>query len=129
MRFRVTSESESDTFAYATSPLNFGGIDKEDLFFWMIPMALTHNATGESLLAFGVGVFCLWLYKRLTYGLPQGHLLLRINLLAGDWERSELAQRVPPLIAVLVWLNRKMSKLWIDKGLLPSPTYCDRYEP
>ncbi|KIL03218.1 hypothetical protein EGJ28_16695 [Stutzerimonas xanthomarina] len=127
MRFRVTSES--DTFVYATSPLNFGGLDKEDLFFWMVPMAITHNVTGESLLAFCVGGFCLWLYKRLTYGLPQGHLVLRINLLAGNWERSELAQRVPPLKRLLYWLNKRMAYMWLEKGLLPSPTYCNRYEP
>lgn len=56
MHFRVTSEDERDTFAYATS-LNFGGLDKEDLFFWMVPMAITHNVTGDSLLSFGVGCF------------------------------------------------------------------------
>ncbi len=129
MHFRVTSEDERDTYAYATSPLNFGGLDKEDLFFWMVPMAITHNVTGDSLLSFGVGCFCLWFYKRLTWGLPQGHLLLRLNLLAGSWEQSELANQVPPLKVLFRWLNRKVSNAWIDIGLLPAPTYCNRYEP
>lgn len=127
MNLRTTAES--DTFAYATSPLSFGGLDQEDLFFWMIPMALARQFDVDEFYSFAIGCFCLWLYKRMTVGYPRGHLVLRATVIIGDWENGELAQSFPPLKKLWYRTNKFMNSLWLDKGLLPSPTYCNRYEP
>lgn len=127
MRLRTTAES--DTYAYATSPLNFGGLDQEDLFFWMIPMALGRNLGLDEFYSFAVGCFCLWLYKKMTMNMPQGHLVLRATVLMGEWENSDVAKRIPAIRKVCYTLNKFLTNLWLDKGLIPSPSYCNRYEP
>ena len=127
MRLNVTSES--DTFVMATSPISFGGVSKEDLLFWMIPMGVTKQITEDSILAFAVGLFCLWLYKKATADKPQGHLILSISLKMGQWENSEFANNTPPIKATLRALNKLLASIWLDVGLLPSPTFCNRYEP
>ncbi|MGF6282223.1 hypothetical protein ABH908_000292 [Pseudomonas frederiksbergensis] len=127
MRLRTTAES--DTMAYATSPINFGGLEKEDLLIWMIPMAVSNNLVDDSLYCFVIGCTTLWFYKKITGRKPKGHLLLHTSLLIGDWLKSDLAMRLPALRKLLYRLNRMMSNLWIERGLLPSPTYCNRYEP
>lgn len=127
MRLNVTSES--DTYAMATSPLSFGGISKEDLLFWMIPMGITKQITEGSILAFGVGLFCLWLYKKATADKPQGHLILSISLKMGEWEQSDFVTRTPPLKVTLRKLNKLLASIWLDVGLIPSPTFCNKYEP
>lgn len=127
MRLRTTAES--DTMAYATSPINFGGLEKEDLLIWLIPMAVSNNIVDDSFLCFAIGCSALWFYKKLTGKQPNGHLLLRASLAVGEALKSDLAVRLPALRIVLYRLNRMMSNLWIERGLLPSPTYCNRYEP
>ncbi|SED27405.1 hypothetical protein SAMN05216178_6567 [Pseudomonas saponiphila] len=127
MRLNVTSES--DTYAMATSPLSFGGISKEDLLFWMIPMGITKQITEGSILAFGVGLFCLWLYKKATADKPQGHLILSISLKMGEWEQSDFVTRTPPLKVTLRKLNKLLASIWLEVGLIPSPTFCNKYEP
>ncbi|MGE8063968.1 hypothetical protein [Pseudomonas sp. NPDC089569] len=127
MRLRTTTES--DTMAYATSPINFGGLELEDLLIWLIPMAVSNNIVDDSFYAFAIGCAALWFYKKITGKQPRGHLTLRASLLAGEALKSDFVARVPVLRIVLYRLNRMMSKLWIEKGLLPSPTYCNRYEP
>ena len=54
MKLRVTTES--DTHAYATSPLNFGGFSKEDMLILILPMAAMHHITGEPLHEVGLGI-------------------------------------------------------------------------
>lgn len=128
MRLRTTAES--DTYAYATSPLNFGGVEKEDLFFWMVPMAFTDQfITDDPFKAFLVGCFCLWLYKKLTEGTPPGHMGLRLSIGMGRLENSELAVQYPVVRKIARGLNKFLTTLWLEVGLLPAPTYCNRYEP
>ncbi|MDF9778806.1 hypothetical protein [Pseudomonas baetica] len=127
MRLRTTAES--DTMAYATSPINFGGLEKEDLLIWLIPMAASNNLVDDSFLCFAIGCTTLWFYKKLTGKQPNGHLLLRASLFVGEALKSDFVVRLPALRIVLYRLNKMMSKLWIERGLLPSPTYCNLYEP
>ncbi len=127
MHLRTTAES--DTYAYATSPLNFGGVEKEDLLFWMIPMAIANNIMDDPFYAFAVGCFCLWLYKRLTANTPPGHMVLRLSIVMGQLESGDLATMYPAVRKVARALNRFLTNLWLEVGLLPSPTYCNRYEP
>lgn len=127
MHLRTTTES--DTYAYATSPLNFGGVEKEDLLFWMIPMAIANNIMDDPFYAFAVGCFCLWLYKRLTANTPPGHMVLRLSIVMGQLESGDLATMYPAVRKVARALNRFLTNLGLEVGLLPSPTYCNRYEP
>lgn len=127
MRLRTTEEF--DTLAYATSPINFGGLEKEDLLIWLVPMAITNNISDDGLLSFAVGCTVLWFYKKMTGDQPSGHLGLRVSLLVGEWQKSDIAARHPVLKKVLTGLNKILTSLWIDKGLIPSPNYCNRYEP
>lgn len=127
MRLRTTEER--DTLVYATSPINFGGLEREDLLTWMFPMVACNNLTDDPLMSFAIGCFCLWFYKKVTGNQPSGHLVLRGSLAVGRWQVSELAVKVPAVRTTLASLNKLMSRVWIDKGLLPSPTYCNRYEP
>lgn len=127
MHLRVTGES--DTFVYATSPISFGGLNQEDLLFWMAPMALVNNITGESMYAFLAGCFCLWFYKRLTRKKHAGFLLLKASVSIGKLQKSDLAMRFPALKTLARTLNNVSAKVWMDKGLLPSHTYCNVYEP
>lgn len=46
MNLRVTEER--DTFVYATSPINFGGISKEDMLIWMVSMAPSDSGTHDA---------------------------------------------------------------------------------
>lgn len=127
MRLRTTTDS--DTYAYATSPLNFGGVEKEDLLFWMIPMAITNQIMDDPLYSFAMGCFCLWLYKRLTANTPAGHMVLRLSVWMGHLENGEFAEQYPVVQKAARGLNKFLTKLWLEVGLLPSPTYCNRYEP
>jgi hypothetical protein len=127
MRLRTTEEF--DTLAYATSPINFGGLEKEDLLIWLVPMAVTNNISDDGLLSFAVGCTVLWFYKKITANQPNGHLTLRASLKVGMWHKSDVAERLPVLKKLLTGLNKMLTSLWIEKGLLPSPTYCNRYEP
>lgn len=127
MRLRTTTDS--DTFVYATSPLNFGGVEKEDLLTWMVPMAIANQFMDDPFYAFAVGCFCLWLYKRLTAGTPPGHMVLRLSVGMGRFEHSDFANQFPAAKKVIRFLNKFLNNLWLEVGLLPSPTYCNRYEP
>jgi hypothetical protein len=127
MRLRTTEER--DTLVYATSPINFGGVEREDLVMWVIPLVIANKVTDDPLISFAIGCACLWFYKKATRNQPSGHLVLHASLLIGRWEQSELAAKVPAIKKPLTKLNKMLSKLWIDAGLLPSPTYCNRYEP
>ncbi len=127
MHLRATEEH--DTFVYATSPVKFGGLAKEDLVFWMVPMAITQNLLGGALLPFSVGCFCLWLYKRLTANKPEGFLILKISVVLGELENSKFASDYPAVRTVARGLNRVGAKVWIEKGLIPSHSYCNVYEP
>lgn len=127
MRLRVTEEH--DTFVYATSPVSFAGLAKEDLLFWMVPMALTQNIAGGALLPFSVGCFSLWLYKRLTAHQPEGYLILKLSVVMGELENSEFASNYPAVKTLAGALNRLSASVWLDKGLIPSHSYCNTYEP
>lgn len=127
MRLRVTEEHE--TYVYATSPVKFGGLAKEDLLFWMVPMAITQNIFGGALLPFSVGCFCLWLYKRLTAHKPEGYLILKVSVVMGNLENSAFASEYPAVKTMAGGLNRLGAKVWFDKGLIPSHSYCNIYEP
>lgn len=127
MHLRVTDER--DTFVYATSPISFGGLNKEDLVFWMVPMAATNNITQDSLLSFAVGCIVLWLYKKLTANQPEGHLILRGTVAIGLLEKSELAAQYPAIKTAARAINRLAAKVWLEKGLLPSHGFCNIYEP
>lgn len=127
MRLNVTSES--DTYVYATSPINFGGVSKEDLLFWMVPMAAVKQLSDDSLLGFAVGCFTLWLYKKATSDKPEGYLVLAISVWVGNGEQSDLAKRIPFIGRVLRNLNRLLATIWLEVGSLPSPQFCNRYEP
>ncbi len=120
---------ESDTYVYATSPINFAGLAKEDLLFWMFPMAITRELTEDSVLSFLVGVFCLWFYKKLTAKKPPGHLILASSVLIAQWEKKDLVRSIPPLWTLLKKLNLLVSYVWRSVGLMPAPDYCNRYEP
>lgn len=120
---------ESDTYVYATSPINFAGLAKEDLLFWMVPMAVTKQLTEDSVLAFAVGVFCLWLYKKFTAKKPPSHLILASSVKIAEWEKKELVRSIPPLWMLLKKLNLIVSLVWRSVGLMPAPEYCNRYEP
>ncbi len=52
MRLRVTTEAP--TYAFATSPVNFGGLTQEDLLFFIVPLVIVSKTTGENLWAFAV---------------------------------------------------------------------------
>jgi hypothetical protein len=128
MRLNVTSES--DTFVYATSPISFGGLAKEDLLFWMIPMAFTKDViVDDPLIAFCVGLFCLWFYKKVTAGQPEGYLILSASVKAAQWPKSVIAQRLPPVKIVFSTLNKLITTVWLAAGSIPSPQHCNRYEP
>jgi hypothetical protein len=92
-------------------------------------MGITKQITEGSILAFGVGLFCLWLYKKATADKPQGHLILSISLKMGEWEQSDFVTRTPPLKVTLRKLNKLLASIWLEVGLIPSPTFCNKYEP
>ena len=126
MKLRVTTES--DTHAYATSPLNFGGFSKEDMLILILPMAAMHHITGEPLHEVGLGIGVLWVYKKLTMDQPEGHLAILISTAMGKLEHSEKIKKIKVLYSLVKFLNRQLSQVWISKGLLPSPTLCNVYE-
>ena len=127
MRLRITEERS--TFVYATSPISFGGVSKEDMFIWMVSMALTSNITGDSLVAFFTGCGALYVYKKATNGQPAGFLVHWASVSLGNWENAEWLQKVPPLLGLVRGMNRIAAKVWIESGLLPSHTHCNVYEP
>lgn len=127
MQLRTTEDY--DTHPYATSPLNFGGVEKEDLFWWLIPMTIGHHVFDDPIYSFMLGTVCLWFYKQLTRNTPPGHMVLRASIWMGEWHNSKLADEYPPLKSVLRFLNRMMTGVWLELGLPPSPTYCKLYEP
>lgn len=125
----VRTTRERDTHPYATSPLNFGGVEKEDLFWWLVPMVFGHHAFEDPIYSFVLGTVVLWFYKQLTKNTPPGHMVLRASVWMGEWENSALAEQVPVLKRVFRKVNRIMTNVWLELGLPPSPTYCNRYEP
>lgn len=127
MHLRITEER--DTFVYATSPINFGGVSKEDMLIWMISMAVTSNITGDSLFSFFVGCAALYAYKKATAKKPPGFLVYQMSVTFGVWEHSEWAKKIPPLLKILRSVNKVASKVWIENGLIPSYTHCNVYEP
>lgn len=126
MRLRVTEESE--TYVYATSTLNFGGLAKEDLVLLMFPMALGSTASLSPLLSFGAGIFSLWLYKKVTSGKPEGFLVLYCSASLGGLCNVPLIKQTPFLLKLSTGLVKAVDQLWITSGLLPSPSYCNLYE-
>lgn len=126
MRLRVTTES--DTYAYATSPIKFMGLNQEDLLLFMIPMAAASTAGFVPLASVGVGGFSLWLYKKLTADQPDGFLVLYVASNVGLLLHKPFVYKNPVLNSALRGLIRFMNAIWIDSGLLPSPTYCNLYE-
>jgi hypothetical protein len=127
MHLRVTEER--DTFVYATSPINFGGISKEDILIWMVTMALTSNITGDSLFAFFTGCTALYAYKKATAHQPPGFLVYQASITFGEWENAAWAKKIPPLHRLFRFVNKVGSKVWIENGLIPSYTHCNVYEP
>lgn len=126
MDLRVTTES--DTFAYATSPLNFAGLEPEDLIFLVFPMALGSTMELQPLISTAMGIFCLWLYKEFTANQPSGFLSLWISAHIGyvlDWplvQKSKIAR------GLALCLIKLVNKIWISNGMLPTPSYCNLYE-
>ncbi|KZN20619.1 MULTISPECIES: hypothetical protein [Pseudomonas] len=127
MNLRVTEER--DTFVYATSPINFGGISKEDMLIWMVSMAMTSNITGDSLFSFFVGCSALYAYKKATAKKAPGFLVYQMSVSFGNWENSTWAKKLPPVLGVLRAINRVSARVWIENGLIPSYTHCNVYEP
>lgn len=126
---RLNTTTESDTFVYATSPISFGGIAKEDLAFWLLPMAITKEfVVNDPLIAFAVGGFCMWLYKKFTANEPEGHLILAMSVWVAKAGKSALATRIAPLGWILRKFNTLVNYGWFEAGLIPAPQYCNRYE-
>lgn len=125
MHLRVTGESS--TYAFATSPVNFGGLTQEDLLAFMFPLVIVSKTTGENLWAFAIAFFCLWLFKRLTRNQPQGFLALKASTLVGDL--YVMTSEYPAVQKAIGKLGRLSARIWIEFGLIPAPSYCNRYEP
>lgn len=127
MHFRITEER--NTYVYATSPINFGGISKEDMLIWMVSMALTMNITGDSLFSFFTGCGALYAYKKATASQPPGFLVYQLSVTVGQWEHAAWAKGFPPLLSLIRGVNKISAKVWIENGLIPSYTHCNVYEP
>lgn len=125
MRLRVTTEAP--TYAFATSPVNFGGLTQEDLLFFIVPLVIVSKTTGENLWAFAVAFFCLWLFKRSTRNKPQGFLALMASTFVGDL--YVMTSEFPALQKAVGKFGRFTARIWLEIGLTPSPSYCNRYEP
>lgn len=126
MRLRVTTES--DTFAYATSPIRFAGLNQEDLLLFMIPMAMASTAGLAPLGSVGCGAFSLWLYKKLTADQPDGFLVLYVASNVGALLHHPVVKKNAALRRIVHGLIKFTNTLWIESGLLPSPSYCNLYE-
>lgn len=125
MRLRVTTEAP--TYAFATTPVNFGGLTQEDLLFFIVPLVIVSKSTGENLWAFAIAFFCLWLFKRLSRNQPQGFLALKASSFAGDLYGA--TSDYPAVQRLAGKFGRFTARIWLEIGLIPSPSYCNRYEP
>jgi integral membrane sensor domain MASE1 len=126
MHLRVTTES--DTFAYATSPLNFAGLEPEDLIFLVLPMAVGSTIELQPLLSTLMGVFCLWLYKEITANQPSGFMSLWISSNIGYMLDLPVVQKNKLLRRMTIRLIKLVNYIWISNGMLPTPSYCNLYE-
>lgn len=127
MRLRATTEH--DTYVYATSPINFGGIYKEDLIIWLFPMAAVKSLTEEALLGFVAGSVCLWLFKKVTRRQPAGFLVLKASVWLGRVTSSMMLGDNKSLASAGRGLAKVLGSVWFEAGLLPAPTQCNKYEP
>ena len=126
MDLRVTTES--DTFVYASSTLKIAGLEPEDFVILVFPIAALNTVGVQPLLCLFAGGFCLWLYKQATAEQPPGFLPILFSISLGALYNSRFIQSVKPLRFVMHMLVKGINNLWIACGLLPLPSYCNRYE-
>jgi hypothetical protein len=127
MRLRV--QTESDTYLYATSPFKLGGFSREDVLVFFLPMVGTNTlVTTSPFVAIGVGVLCLVLYKKATAKQPDGFIAYFLSANVGKWLHNPFVRKIPPLRIAITGFAKLLNKMWLDAGLLPSPTYCNLYE-
>tara|TARA_R110002124_G_scaffold128157_23_gene288781 strand:+ start:10124 stop:10510 length:387 start_codon:yes stop_codon:yes gene_type:complete len=126
MKLRVTEES--DTYVYATSTLNFAGLEKEDMIICMFPMAMGSTLSFSPIVSFLSGIISLWLYKKVTKNQPSGFLILRCSLVIGSACNNRYIRKSKIALRFFKATNRAIDKMWIKSGLLPTPTNCNLYE-
>jgi len=94
----------------------------------MIPMAMASTVGLAPLASVACGGFSLWLYKKLTVNQPDGFLVLYVAAHIGGLLNRPLVKRNVVLRRLVLVLIRATNTIWIDSGLLPSPSYCNLYE-
>ncbi len=94
----------------------------------MFPMAACSTAGFSPLVTLSIAIFCLWLYKKLTANQPEGFLVLKIASGFGMIINLPVVRDVPALRKVAMALIKGVNFVWINSGLLPTPSYCNLYE-
>jgi hypothetical protein len=106
-----------------------GGFSREDVLVFFLPMVGTNTIVTQSpFVAIAVGALCLVLYKKATAKQPDGFIAYFLSANAGKWMRNPIVQKIPPLRLAATAFAKINNRMWIDAGLLPSPTYCNLYE-
>lgn len=126
MELRVTHET--DTFAYATSPLRFAGLDPEDYLILGFPIAVMKTIGLNPILSLISAGFLLWLYKKMTAEKPPGFLSVAVASGLGRLLQKQAIKKIQPLYRVVHWAVKKINNIWVTSGLLPLPSYCNKYE-
>lgn len=126
MELRVTHET--DTFAYATSPLRLAGLDPEDYLVLGFPIAVMKTMGLNPILSLISAGFLLWLYKKMTAEKPPGFLSVAVASGLGSLLQKPAIKSIQPLYRVVHWAVKKINNIWVTSGLLPLPSYCNKYE-
>jgi hypothetical protein len=126
LRLRITDEVS--TYVYATSPMKFGGVAKEDLIVLLVPMATLHSLGLAPLMSLFISLLILWTYLKATANQAEGFLVHWFSAHVGELKNVTFIKNTPPLLRLVKGLGNVMDKVWISSGLPPSPSNCDIYE-